>query len=65
MIFVPSVGGVSHNPAEHTEPADLTAGADTLLQTLLGVAGVVSVGGRDAGPGWEPVLDHPRPPEDR
>jgi N-carbamoyl-L-amino-acid hydrolase len=65
MIFVPSVGGVSHNPAEHTEPADLTAGADTLLQTLLGIAGVAAVAGQDVGPGWDPVLDHPRPPEDR
>jgi acetylornithine deacetylase/succinyl-diaminopimelate desuccinylase-like protein len=65
MIFVPSVGGISHNPAEHTEPADLTAGADTLLQTLLGIAGVASVGGAPVGPGWDPVLDHPRAPEDQ
>ena len=35
MIFVPSVQGISHNPAEHTEPADLTAGADVLLHMLL------------------------------
>ena len=63
MIFVPSVDGISHNPAEHTDPADLTAGADTLLQTLLGVAGVVSVAGAPAGPGWDPVLDRPRVPE--
>ncbi len=26
---------VSHNPAEHTDPADLAAGADVLLQVLL------------------------------
>jgi N-carbamoyl-L-amino-acid hydrolase len=38
MIFVPSVGGVSHNPAEHTEPADLVAGASVLLHTLLDLA---------------------------
>jgi hypothetical protein len=25
-------GGISHNPAEHTEPGDLAAGADVLLQ---------------------------------
>jgi N-carbamoyl-L-amino-acid hydrolase len=31
MIFVPSVQGVSHNPREHTEPADLIAGAKVLL----------------------------------
>jgi N-carbamoyl-L-amino-acid hydrolase len=35
MIFVPSVAGISHNAAEHTEPADLVAGADVLLHTLL------------------------------
>jgi len=38
MIFVPSVGGVSHNPAEHTEPDDLVAGASVLLHTLLELA---------------------------
>ena len=27
MVFVPSVDGLSHNPAEYTEPADLEAGA--------------------------------------
>ena len=40
MIFVPSAGGISHNPAEHTEPADLTAGADVLLRTLVSLATV-------------------------
>ena len=34
MIFVPSVGGVSHNPAEFTSPADLVAGADVLLDVV-------------------------------
>ena len=38
MIFTPSVGGVSHNPAEHTEPADLAAGADVLLHVMLELA---------------------------
>jgi beta-ureidopropionase / N-carbamoyl-L-amino-acid hydrolase len=38
MIFVPSVGGISHNPAEHTEPAHLAAGADVLLHTLVDLA---------------------------
>ncbi|GIS99185.1 MAG: hypothetical protein CM1200mP26_08980 [Acidimicrobiales bacterium] len=26
MVFVPSHDGISHNPAEHTEPDDLVAG---------------------------------------
>lgn len=38
MIFVPSVGGVSHNPAEHTHREDLNAGANVLLHTLLDLA---------------------------
>jgi N-carbamoyl-L-amino-acid hydrolase len=38
MIFVPSVKGISHNPAEHTAPADLAAGANVLLHTILELA---------------------------
>ena len=38
MIFTPSVGGLSHNIAEHTDPADVTAGANVLLQTLVTLA---------------------------
>lgn len=34
MIFVPSIGGVSHNPREHTEPSQIAAGADVLLGVL-------------------------------
>lgn len=35
MIFVPCVGGVSHNIHEHTKPADLIAGGNVLLQVIL------------------------------
>ncbi len=35
MIFVPSVNGISHNAAEHTETPDLEAGANILLHTML------------------------------
>ena len=35
MIFVPSVKGISHNPAEFTESTDLEAGANILLHTML------------------------------
>ena len=38
MVFVPSVNGISHNVTEHTEPADLQAGADVLLQVLAHLA---------------------------
>jgi acetylornithine deacetylase/succinyl-diaminopimelate desuccinylase-like protein len=31
---VPSERGISHNPDEYTEPADLAAGADVLLHVL-------------------------------
>jgi N-carbamoyl-L-amino-acid hydrolase len=39
MIFVPSAGGISHNPREHTEAADLVAGAQVLLDVVRGLAG--------------------------
>ncbi len=35
MIFVPSAGGISHNVEEHTEPDDLVAGAEVLLDVAL------------------------------
>jgi len=35
MIFVPSVKGISHNPAEFTADSDLEAGANILLHTML------------------------------
>lgn len=38
MVFVPSVNGLSHNIAEYTAPADITAGADVLLQVVLATA---------------------------
>jgi N-carbamoyl-L-amino-acid hydrolase len=39
MIFVPSIGGISHNPEERTAQDHLEIGANVLLQTLLEVAG--------------------------
>jgi N-carbamoyl-L-amino-acid hydrolase len=42
MVFTPSVGGISHNPAEYTEPADLEAGANVLLEVVLRLAGAPS-----------------------
>jgi N-carbamoyl-L-amino-acid hydrolase len=39
MVFVPSARGISHNPAEHTDDADLAAGADVLLHLVLELAG--------------------------
>jgi N-carbamoyl-L-amino-acid hydrolase len=38
MIFVPSRGGISHNPAEFTAPAELEAGANVLLDTVRSLA---------------------------
>ena len=35
MIFVPSVGGISHSPREFSHPEDITNGANVLLHTLL------------------------------
>jgi beta-ureidopropionase / N-carbamoyl-L-amino-acid hydrolase len=39
MIFVPSAGGVSHDPREHTRWEDCIAGANTLLRAAVGLAG--------------------------
>ena len=38
MVFVPSAKGISHNPAEYTEPDDLVAGANVLLNTVVALA---------------------------
>jgi len=35
MIFVPSVAGISHAPAEHTDLDDIVNGSNVLLRTLL------------------------------
>ncbi len=35
MIFVPSVGGISHSPKEYTSPRDCVRGGDMLLNTIL------------------------------
>jgi N-carbamoyl-L-amino-acid hydrolase len=39
MIFTPSVKGLSHNPAEYTDPADLVAGCEVLADVMLSLAG--------------------------
>lgn len=35
MIFIPSVGGLSHHPDEYSRPGDVEAGANVLLGALL------------------------------
>jgi beta-ureidopropionase / N-carbamoyl-L-amino-acid hydrolase len=35
MIFVPSVGGISHSPREFTLAGDIENGANVLLHSLL------------------------------
>jgi beta-ureidopropionase / N-carbamoyl-L-amino-acid hydrolase len=35
MIFVPSVGGISHSPEEFTKAGDMANGANVLLKTIL------------------------------
>ncbi len=37
MIFVPSVGGISHSSKEFTKAEDMTNGANVLLQTIMSV----------------------------
>ena len=38
MVFVPCVGGISHNEIEDAKPDDLTAGCNVLLNALLEIA---------------------------
>lgn len=38
MIFTPSVNGISHNVTEYTEPEDLEAGTNVLLDVMLRLA---------------------------
>jgi N-carbamoyl-L-amino-acid hydrolase len=35
MIFVPSIGGISHSPKEFTRPEDVVNGANVLLNSLI------------------------------
>ena len=37
MIFVPSVGGISHSYQESTKPGNMSNGANVLLQTILAI----------------------------
>lgn len=37
MIFVPSVGGISHSPNEFTTPEAMAKGADVLARTILAI----------------------------
>lgn len=37
MIFVPSVGGISHSPREYTAPADIANGANVLMHSVLAI----------------------------
>ena len=37
MIFVPSVGGVSHSPTEFTSPEDMANGVNVLFRTVLAI----------------------------
>jgi beta-ureidopropionase / N-carbamoyl-L-amino-acid hydrolase len=44
MIFVPCVGGISHNEIEDAKPADLTAGCNVLLNAVLDQTNAGSTG---------------------
>jgi len=35
MIFIPSIGGISHSPKEYSTPKDMANGVNVLLQTIL------------------------------
>ena len=35
MIFIPSIGGISHSPKEYSTPRDIENGVNTLLHAVL------------------------------
>ena len=37
MVFVPSIGGISHSPKEYTKGVDMANGANVLLKTILAI----------------------------
>jgi len=53
MLFVPSVGGVSHNEKEYTRDQDAAAGADLLEEVLRRLAeGELATSGVTLGAGY-------------
>jgi N-carbamoyl-L-amino-acid hydrolase len=44
MVFVPCIGGISHNEIEDAKPEDLTAGCNVLLNAVLNRANAVATG---------------------
>jgi allantoate deiminase len=38
MLFVRCLGGISHNPAEHVEEADVAVALDVLERFVVGLA---------------------------
>jgi N-carbamoyl-L-amino-acid hydrolase len=47
MIFVPCVGGISHNEIEDAKAEDLTAGGNVLLNVVLDCANAAESGEPD------------------
>jgi beta-ureidopropionase / N-carbamoyl-L-amino-acid hydrolase len=47
MIFIPSVGGISHSPREFSRAEDITRGADVLLHSV--IAADAGLGRQEAG----------------
>ncbi len=41
MIFVPSIGGISHDPRENTDFKDIEIGANLLLNTILNINKII------------------------
>ncbi len=56
MIFTQSRKGISHNPAEHTDPDDLVMGANILLQVMLTLS-ETSIVDPDADLQVDPIAD--------
>jgi beta-ureidopropionase / N-carbamoyl-L-amino-acid hydrolase len=60
MIFTQSRKGISHNPAEFTEPADLIMGTDLLLQVMLTLSETELAVSEATPPARQALTAHPR-----
>ncbi len=49
MIFIPSVGGISHSPKEFSRAQDITNGADVLLNAVIAADAMLSGRARRSG----------------
>jgi N-carbamoyl-L-amino-acid hydrolase len=63
MIFVPSVGGVSHSPKEFTDAMDIANGANVLLHSILKIDQTTVSDKKESVEEWEKKTFLKQPPK--